>query len=669
MIVLEPLLPWPLLAFLAIAATIVLSPSLLVGHPGAWPRAGAAAALALLLAGPAWERRVPAEGQDVVLLVRDRTPSSEIPERAEAIATAADAAARRLAGIPGIEVRRLDVSDDPAARIVEAIGAVPAGRLSAVVLVSDGQIRPPADGALPGGAPVHLLLPGQAGQIDRRVRFLAPPAYAIVGRPLEIEAVVEDLGSQGAGAPIEIRIQGTANGVERRSVRPGVPFKIPLAPDRAGALLVGIDAPPLPGEAGTANNHAAIAIPVIRDRLRVLLLSGEAHPGTRAWRRLLRGDPAVDLVHLTILRTLDQGDAARAQDVSLIPFPTRELFEERLQSFDLVILDRFRNLPGLLLPAHVERLARRIQEGGALLAVFGPEAAGEHAIAVGPLAQAIPLVTGPLVETSFVPRLAAGAAAHPILRGIEGTDRWGPWGRHVAGTAPEGARTLLVTPGGAALLTLANVGEGRAAALASDHLWWWGRGHEGGGPDAEISRRLVHWLLREPDLEEQDLRLVREGGAWRVVRRDAVDTPAGLVEAESPDGQVRRLTLVPTGAGTAEAVLDAPVAGLWRLRHGSLERPAIVTDSDPQETADLRADPGPSAAWRRGGGHAWTGTAGALPNFRRTAPDAPQAGLGWLGLPRTGLRREARIQTPLPPVLPALIAAGLVFLAWRREAR
>jgi len=669
MIVLEPLLPWPLLILLTIAAAAVLGPSLLAGRPGAWPRAGAAAALVLLLAGPAWERRVPSEGQDVVLLVRDRTPSSEIPGRAEAIAAAADAAARRLASMPGIEVRRLDAADDPAARIAEAAGAVPTGRLSAVVLVSDGQIRPPADGALPGGAPVHLLLPGQAGQTDRRVRFLAPPAYAIVGRPLEIEAVVEDLGAQGNDAPIEIRIQGAANGTERRSVRPGVPFKIPLAPDRAGALLVGVEAPPLPGEAGTANNRTAIAIPAIRDRLRVLLLSGEAHPGTRAWRRLLRGDPAIDLVHLTILRTLEQGDAAPPQELSLIPFPVRELFEERLQTFDLVVLDRFRNLPGLLPPAYIERLARHVQEGGALLVVLGPEAVGEHAIAVGPLAQVIPLAAGPLVETPFVPRPAAGTAAHPILRGLDGTDRWGPWGRHVAGTAPAGARTLLVTPGGAALLTLANVGEGRSAALASDHLWWWSRGHEGGGPDAEISRRLVHWLLREPDLEEQDLRLVREGGAWRVVRRDAAGTPAGIVEAEGPDGQVKRLTLVPAGPGVAEAIFEAPAAGLWRLRHGSLERLAIVADPDPQETADLRADPSPSAAWRQGGGHAWVGANGALPSFRRTAPDAPQAGPGWLGLPRTGLRREARIQTPLPPVLPALIAAGLVLLAWQRESR
>mgnify|MGYP005844783893 CR=1 FL=1 len=670
MIVLEPLLPWPFLGLLGIAAAAVLGPSLIAGRPGAWARAGAAAALTLLLAGPAWDRRVPATGQDVVLLVRDRTPSAEIPGRAEAIAAATEAAARRLASMPGIEMRRLEAVDDPAARIAEYAGTVPTGRLSAVVLVSDGQLRPAYDGTLPGGAPIHLLLPGQQGQIDRRVRFLAPPAYAIVGRPLEIEAVVEDLGAPEGGAPIEIRIQGTSDGVERRIVRPGVPFKIPLAPDRAGALLVGVEAPALAGgEAGTANNRAAVAIPAIRDRLRVLLLSGEAHPGTRAWRRLLRGDPAIDLVHLTILRTFEQSDAAPPQELSLIPFPVQELFEERLQTFDLIILDRFRNLPGLLPPAYVERLVRRVQEGGALLAVLGPEAAGQHAIAVGPLAGTIPLAAGPLTETPFVPRPAAGAEAHPILRGLDGAERWGPWGRHVAGTALPGARTLLETPDGAALLALADVGEGRAAALASDHLWWWGRGHEGGGPDAEISRRLVHWLLREPDLEEQDLRLVRDGSAWRIVRRDATGVPAGIVEAEGPDGAPRRLTLVPAGPGAAEALLEAPAAGLWRLRHGTLERTAIVADLDPQETADLRADPAPSATWRQGGGHAWTGAAGvALPSFRRTWPDAAQAGPGWLGLPRTGLRGEARIRTPLPPALPAIFAAGLVLLAWRREA-
>lgn len=667
MIVLDPLLPWPLLASLVFATALILGPSLLSRRPGAVLRAGAGLALAVLLAGPTWERRVAAEGADVVLVLRDKTPSSVLPGRAKVLETAEAAVLRRLAVIPGLDIWSLPPATDPAAALADAAAAVPKGRLSAAILLSDGQLAPPADGTLPAGVPIHLLLPGHAGGFDRRVRIVSPPAYAIVGRPLEIEAVVEDLGAPAGGPAVEVRITGAAGGLDRLQVRPGEPFRIPLTPDRAGTLVIGIEAPTLPGEAGTANNRAAVEIPALRDRLRVLLLSGEAHPGTRAWRRILRGDPAIDLVHLTILRTIEQYDATPHEELSLIPFPVRELFEESLPTFDLVVLDRFRNLPGLLPPAYIERLARRVQEeGGALLAVLGPEAAGEHTIAIGTLASVLPLTPGPSVETLFVPRVAA--PAHPVLRGLGGANTWGPWGRRVSGTPAPGARTLLTAPDGTALLTLADVGKGRAAVLASDHIWWWGRGYEGGGPELELSRRLVHWLLREPDLEEQDLRLVREGGTWRAVRRDATGTPMGAVEAEGPDGRILSLPLVPAGPGIAEAVLPDPTPGLWRLRHGEIARDVLVADPDPREMADLRADPSLSAAWRQGGGHAWTGDGLALPSFRRTAPDAAQAGPGWMGLPRTSLREEARIRSSLPPLLPAALAGVLILLAWHREA-
>jgi hypothetical protein len=670
MIVFEPLLPWPALAVLAVAAAAILAPSLRAGRPESWMRAGAVLSLAALLAGPAWERRTPAPGADVVLLVRDRTPSASIAGRQEILDAAETALERRLAALPGVEVRRIQAPADPASAIADAAAAVPAGRLAAVFLVSDGQMRPPPDGALPAGVPIHLMLPGQAVGIDRRVRVLSPPPYAIVGRPVEVEAVVEDLGANGSASEIEVRLQGAAERVESLRVRPGVPFRIPLTPVRAGPLHLGIEAPPLAREAGTENNRIAIEIPALRDRLRVLLLSGEAHPGTRAWRRLLRGDPAIDLVHLMILRTLEQDDQTPPHELSLIPFPVRELFEERLPTFDLVVLDRFRNLPGLLPPAYIERLAQRVRDGGALLAVLGPEAAGEHTIAVGMLGEILPLVPHGLQETSFVPRRPDARAGHPILRGLDSPERWGPWGRYVEATARPDARVLLTAPDGAPLLAISEVAQGRVAALASDHLWWWGRGHEGGGPETELSRRLVHWLLREPDLEEQDLRLVRDGASWRIVRRDAAGTPGGMVEAEGPDGRVRRLTLQAVGPDLAEAALDAPpTPGLWRLRHGDVVRTAVVAEPDPAEWADLRADPTPSAPWRQGGGHAWTGRGDGLPALRRTAIGSSQAGPGWLGIPRTDARTEARIRTHLPPAVPAALAAALVLLAWQRDKR
>lgn len=665
MIVFNPLLPWSLVVAIILVTSLVVGPSLLLRRPGSGLRAVAAIVLAILLMGPAWERRIPAEGDDVVLVVRDSTPSATIPGRVEILSVAEKALLRRLETIPGLEIRHLSPSTDPIATIVSAAAAVPAGRLSAVFLLSDGQLDSPVEGFLPSGVPIHLLLPGQAGSIDRRVRFLAPPAYAIVGRQIEIEAVVEDLGVSVAGPPVEVKIIGAVGGPDRLWVHPGRPFKIPVTPDRAGVFVVSVEAPPLPGEVGTINNRADIEIPALRDRLRVLLLSGEAHPGTRAWRRILRGDPAIDLVHLSILRTPDQDDATPQNELSLIPFPVQELFEERLSSFDLVILDRFRNLPGLLPAAYIDRLAQHVREGGALLTILGPEATGLYTITIGALASVVPFVPNSSIEIPFVPRVAA--PAHPVLRDFSETHRWGPWGRRISGTSPPGARILLVGPDGTALLSIADVGKGRAAVLASDHIWWWGRGHEGGGPEMELSRRLIHWLLREPDLEEQDLRLLREGKTWRIIRRDAVETPTGTVKATGPDGRTLNLPLVSAGQGVGEAMLDDPMPGVWRLHHAGISREVFIINWDQQEMADLRADPGPSASWRQGGGHAWTGGGTILPSLRRTFPNEPQAGPGWIGLPRTGRLGEARIRTSLPPLLLAALAGVLTLLAWYRE--
>ena len=124
-------------------------------------------------------------------------------------------------------------------------------------------------------------------------------------------------------------------------------IEIPIT--RAGPTVVEMTADTLPGEVSTLNNRAVVEINGVRDRLRVLLVSGEPHAGERTWRRLLKSDPAVDLVHFTILRPPEKDDLTPLNELALIAFPVRELFQVKIREFDLIILDRFQNR-GILLP-------------------------------------------------------------------------------------------------------------------------------------------------------------------------------------------------------------------------------------------------------------------------------------------------------------------------------
>ncbi len=164
----------------------------------------------------------------------------------------------------------------------------------------------------------------------------------------------------------------------------------------------------------------------MRDRLRVLLISGEPHVGERTWRRLLKADPAVDLVHFTILRPPEKDDLTPLNELALIAFPTRELFQDKIGEFDLIILDRFQNR-GILPPPYLENIADYVRDGGALLMSVGPEFTGPASLDDTPLHDVLPAHpvrgpdgeadTGGVVDGAFRPLVTALGAAPSGDRG------------------------------------------------------------------------------------------------------------------------------------------------------------------------------------------------------------------------------------------------------------
>jgi len=408
--------------------------------------------------------------------------------------------------------------------------------------------------------------------------------------------------------------------------------------------------------------------------LRVLLVSGEPHAGERVWRNLLKADPSVDLVHFTILRPPDKQDFTPIDELSLIAFPMPELFVEKLNTFDLIIFDRFRERNGILPLAYFENIAGYVDNGGALLVSAGPEFSEPTSIYRTPLSTVLPAApTGDIIAQSYKPIVTPQGEAHPVTRDLPGANSgstqpsWGRWFRLIGASKITG-ETVMSGPGDKPLLVLDNVGKGRVAELLSDQGWLWTRGFEGGGPEAELLRRLAHWLMKEPELEEERLDASIAGGEISIERRTMADS-AAPVALTYPSGKKENITLTKSAPGLWRATAKADELGLYRLDDGKLSAVAAAGPLNPKEVADMRATdsilkPGAQSS---GGSVRWLSN--RMPSIRRVDANAPTSGDNWIGLKRNGAYRVTAVeqQQLLPPWAALLLLLGTLLFAWRME--
>ncbi len=698
-----PLVPWTILGPLFALAGVVGLVGLVRGARGAWLRLAVLAVLAGLLLDPrlVHEDRVPIP--DVALIVADRSPSQTVGTRSADTDAAVTALRTRLKALPNLEVRVVEVGDPAAtetrlfAAIDQALTDVPPRRRAGVVLVTDGQVHDvpggagagagPADptGATRGPAarigalgPLHALITGVRDETDRRIEVVTAPSYGLVGRTVTVSVQVAEGTATGGGragmAMLTVRRNGGPPVVQ--AVPIGRQIDIDLTLGHAGDNVLELAVAAADGELTDANNRTAVVVNGVRDRLRVLLVSGEPYPGERTWRNLLKADPSVDLVHFTILRPPEKQDGTPINELSLIAFPIRELFEIKLDDFDLIIFDRYRQR-GVLPQLYFDNIVQYVAGGGALLVASGPSFTTPFSLARTALGRVLPATpTGRVIAAPFRPMPTAVGDRHPVTAGLPGagpaTPSWGRWFRQIEVAADRG-RTVLTGLGDRPLLILDRVGRGRVAQLASDQIWLWSRGYEGGGPHGELLRRLAHWLMKEPELEEDVLRARADGGRLVVERRSLEDDDRPVAVTD-PTGTTATLTLIPGDPGRARGMIEAPRPGVYHLSDGRRSTLAVVGAGDIAEQADLRATaarlaPAVKAA---GGSVQWLADrpADAL-EIARTAPEGPHGGPGWLGLRANGDYRVTGVATvPLVPVILALaLALGTLIAAWVREGR
>ncbi|KGF66969.1 membrane protein [Hoeflea sp. BAL378] len=591
----DPFLPLPFLLAIAAVAVLLVGWAILKRMRGAALRALALAALVLALANPVanFEDREPVTS--VVAVVVDKSPSQMGPDRRARTDAALAALTERLARYPAFETRIIEAVTDPDAqspstRLFEALASgirdVPSSRLAGAVMITDGQVHDVPDSLAGLGldAPLHGLIVGDEGEVDRRVDVVRSPRFGIVGEDQEIVYRVNEDGAASPG-PVSVTVRVNGEEVSTESAMSGEESSFYLNLPRGGENIIEFAVDPLAGEVTTANNHAVTLIEGIRENLRVLLVSGAPHAGERAWRNLLKSDASVDLVHFTILRPPEKQDGTPISELSLIAFPTRELFVEKIDEFDLIIFDRYQNR-GVLPVLYYDYIAQYVEDGGALLVAAGPELAGMESIAETPLAPALPAMpTGEITDAGYYPRLSDDGKRHPVTRTLPGGESeppaWGRWFRTV-GVGDTVGDTVMRGSDGAPLLVLNRYGEGRVAMLLSDHGWLWARGFEGGGPHVALYRRIAHWLMKEPSLEEEALRATAKGRTL-VVERQTMGDAADPATITLPSGETRELVLsqAEDGLFRAELTLDEP--GLVEVTSGDLRALAHVGAVDAPE--------------------------------------------------------------------------------------
>jgi hypothetical protein len=582
----------------ALAAALILSLVLLVSRSrGAVVRSLSLMLLVLALANPSLTREDRAPLSSVAVVVVDKSPSQNFGDRARQTEAARAAVVGRLSHIPGLDVRVVEAGqsdgETDGTRLFTALGAaladVPANRIAGAIMITDGRVHDvPADASALGfTAPLHALITGSKDERDRRVALIAAPRFGIVGQSQTITYQVEDQGARERTATVTVRRDGDV--VETRTVPVGAPQRIDVPIPHGGPNIIEIEASPLAGELTAINNRAVVAVDGVRDKLRVLLVSGEPHAGERTWRNLLKSDASVDLVHFTILRPPEKQDGTPINELSLIAFPTRELFQQKIGEFQLIIFDRYAR-QGVLPIIYFDNITRYVRDGGAVLVAAGPDYASQTSIWRTPLDSILPAEpSGTVTEESFRPRLTELGKRHPVTRDLEGSDsdppHWSHWFRLVDSKNLTGT-AVMQGPDNKPLLVLSHEGEGRVALLLSDHIWLWARGFEGGGPHLDLLRRLSHWLMKEPDLEEEALRLVVRGHEL-TVRRQTMADEVSAVTLTSPSGATSTLTLAPKEPGVWETTVNANELGLWRASDGKLNALVNIGPANPREFAEV----------------------------------------------------------------------------------
>jgi len=680
----QPILPVWLLASLGAVGVALVCVGLYQRQRGGMLRALALAALLLAMFDPALQREDRTPLTSVAAIVVDRSESQSLGERTDQTDRVVKNLSERLQRLNNFDVRIVESGGNNARRddgtvlfsaLNNALSDVPPDRVAGAIVVTDGQVHDIPQNAQQLGfsAPLHVLVTGSENERDRQLVLNRAPRFGLIDTEQVVTLRVQDHGIADAGR-VAIQVKADGEFLLRERVAPGATIDIPVPISHAGSNIYEFEAEALDGELTDINNRVVVTIEGVRENLRVLLISGEPHAGERTWRNLLKSDASVDLVHFTILRPPEKQDGTPINELSLIAFPTRELFSIKINEFDLIIFDRFRR-NGVLPLLYFDNIARYVRDGGAVLIASGPDYADASSVYRTPLSDVLPAEpTGTVFEQPYRAQVSDVGFRHPVTRNLPGGNvtppAWSRWFRLVD-VIPSRGQVVMNGPDERPLLILNREAEGRVALLLSDHAWLWARGFEGGGPHVALLRRLSHWLMKEPDLEEEALRMEARGGRLQIERQTLSERiePVRLIY---PSGRIEAVPLTETDKGMWTAAVDSDELGIHVVEGDERRALAHVGPINPREYTDVRSTPDlltglteeTSGSTRRIDGN-------DSPSIVPMRSARSYAGANWLGLKTTEafvLRGVDRISL-LAGFLGLAVLLGLMSATWYREGR
>ncbi|QUS55039.1 hypothetical protein [Pseudovibrio brasiliensis] len=687
----DPLLPLPAIIALGVIITLVCAYLLFVGMRGALIRSLALALLVLALLNPAVLREDREYLPSTVVVVSDNSQSQQLENRADLTEAAREEIVSQLQALDGIDLRQVSLNDTSMetgdgtrafTAISNELADVPPERIAGAIVITDGQIHdiPATAEKLGFSAPIHAFITGREGEFDRRLKVAKAPRFGLVGSTQVVQLELVEEGSlQPYGNRAEITVRRNGDILSKQFISSGYPAEIAVEIEHGGQNIYEFEVEALEGELTPLNNRALVTIDGVRENLRVLLVSGSPHAGERTWRNLLKSDASVDLVHFTILRPPEKQDGTPINQLSLIAFPTRELFSVKIDEFDLIIFDRYERR-GVLPLLYFDNIARYVNDGGAVLIAGGPDYAEVNSIFRTPLGRVLPAApTGEIFEEPFHANVSELGLRHPVTRDLPGAGQtppqWSKWFRLVGANVQEG-QPIMTALGDKPLLVLSRVGKGRVAALLSDHVWLWARGYEGGGPHVPLLRRLAHWLMKEPDLEEEALRMSLRGSTL-ITERQTLANLVDPVTLTTPSGKTEQLELTKDNSGHWIASVKAEELGLYSATDGAHTALINVGPPNPREFLEVVSTPDKlSSITTQTGGTALRiggddGASLSLPNVIAQRASTQYHGSGWIGIKRT----DASILNGIDryPLLIGFLGLallmGLLSFTWYREGR
>ncbi|MCE9508064.1 MAG: hypothetical protein K8R48_07105, partial [Alphaproteobacteria bacterium] len=665
---LSPFLPYGYVAALAALALAVFAAAKWRRAPDFYWRGGVFAVIALLLLNPLMVRETRQGLPAKLVIVMDESPSQSIAGRG---AAAEKILARLKTLFPEAEPVVIRAGQDPASlrnqntslftALRNNLMGIPLGQVVGTVLVTDGQVHdvPETLGPLEKLAPFNVILTGKKGEFDRKVTVTEAPKYGLLDQEVSIRVKVEDAG-KSLPAPVVLKVMQDGKLFGQYTVAAGEAQDYAFRLDHVGQNVFEFSVAAAAGELTEANNTAAVIVNGVRDRLRVLLVSGQPHIGERAWRDLLKSDPAIDLVHFTILRSPMSFDNTPTREMSLIAFPVEELFQKKIRDFDLIIFDKYAQY-GLLQPQYFVNIASFVKEGGAFLMAMGSDRP-EQSLFKTALGDILPIEPKPdeqsILSGPFLPQLTALGKSHPVTVDLQaGQKPWGQWFSQADVNQTRG-QTLMTGAEGKPLLILDKAGDGRVAVLTSDNIWLWSKGVNGGGPHTELLRHVAHWLMKEPELEEDYIKAEVRGNVITVAERDLGGGQKNVTMTH-PDGKDETIPLLTREKGWFSNKVIAGQNGIYRFSNGSKTAFAVVGTAMSEEFSDVHTseDRLKPLADKTKGAVIWYS-------------ERPQFTAGDLRLKDSAAYSVSSVEsvTLIPNGLAVLIIFGGLVYVWRRES-